>query len=158
MVRLEFFKPEEHFPGISYSLDESQLRFTASANQALQTIEARDDDNAFPITILENNIPAGFFVLDFGKDKFELTDNTNSVLIRSLSVNPEMQGRGIGKIAMTLVEDFVRENFKNCDEIVLAVNQKNDSAYHIYLKAGYIYDGKTRIGRSGPQYLMYKKL
>lgn len=69
-----------------------------------------------------------------------------------------MQGRGIGKIAMMLIDDFVRKNFKQCDEIVLAVNQKNDSAYHIYLKAGYIFDGKTRIGRSGPQYLMYKKL
>jgi N-acetylglutamate synthase-like GNAT family acetyltransferase len=36
-------------------------------------------------------------VLDFGKDKFELTDNESSVLVRSLSVNPQMQGRGIGK-------------------------------------------------------------
>lgn len=158
MVRLEFFKPEEHLSGVSYSLDENQLRFTASANQALQSISERDDNDAFPITILENNIPAGFFVLDFGEDKFGLTDNENSVLVRSLSVNPELQGRGIGKIAMTMVDDFVKENFKQCDEIVLAVNQKNDSAYHIYLKAGYIYDGKTRIGRSGPQYLMYKKI
>lgn len=158
MIRLEFFKPEEHLSGVSYRLDENQLRFTASANQALQSIEEREDDNAFPITILENNVPAGFFVLDFGKDKFELTDNENSVLVRSLSVNPEMQGRGVGKEAMMLVGDFVRENFKHCNEIVLAVNQKNDSAYHIYLKAGYVYDGKTRIGRSGPQYLMYKKL
>ncbi|OCA78238.1 GNAT family acetyltransferase [Chryseobacterium contaminans] len=158
MVKLEFFKPEEHLAGVRYRLDEDQLRFTASANQVLQSIEARDDHDAYPITILENHIPVGFFVLDFGKDKFELTDNKNAVLVRSLSVNPEMQGRGIGKIAMTLVDDFVRENFKHCDEIVLAVNQKNESAYHIYLKAGYIYDGKTRIGRSGPQYLMYKKL
>ncbi|MGE8554064.1 MAG: GNAT family N-acetyltransferase [Chryseobacterium jejuense] len=158
MVSLEFFNSNEHLSGVSYSLDENQLRFTASANQALQNIEKRDDNDAFPITILENNVPAGFFVLDFGKDKFELTDNQNSVLVRSLSVNPEMQGKGIGKIAMMIVDDFVKENFKHCDEIVLAVNQKNDSAYHIYLKAGYIYDGKTRIGRSGPQYLMYKKL
>jgi hypothetical protein len=52
----------------------------------------------------------------------------------------------LGKISKTVMK------------LVLAVNQKNESAYHIYLKAGYIYDGKTRIGRSGPQYLMYKKL
>lgn len=25
-------------------------------------------------------------------------------------------------------------------------------------KLGYQYEGKTRIGRSGPQYLMYKKI
>ncbi|WP_250252821.1 GNAT family N-acetyltransferase [Chryseobacterium sp. Marseille-Q3244] len=158
MVKLEFFKSEEHLSGVSYSLDESQLRFTASADQALQRIRERDDNHAFPIIILEDNIPAGFFVLDFGNDKFELTDNENAVLVRSLSVNPVMQGKGIGKIAMMQVDDFIRENFKQCDEIVLAVNQENNSAYHIYLKAGYIYDGKTRMGRNGPQYLMYKKL
>ncbi len=134
------------------------MRFTATAQQALKNISERDDSDAFPITIFENDIPAGFFVLDFGKDKLELTDNQNSVLIRSLSVNPQMQGRGIGKSAMMKVDEFVKEHFKNCNELVLAVNQKNDSAYHIYLEAGYIYDGKTRIGRSGPQYLMHKKL
>lgn len=134
------------------------MRFTATAQQALQNISERDGSDAFPITIFEDDIPAGFFVLDFGKDKLDLTDNQDSVLIRSLSVNPQMQGRGIGKRAMMKVDEFVREHFKNCNELVLAVNQKNDSAYHIYLQAGYIYDGKTRIGRSGPQYLMHKKL
>lgn len=157
MIYLKFLTSED-LPGVSYALDENQLRFTASAEQALQSIEAREDDDAFPVTIFEEDKPVGFFVLDFGKDKLELTDNASSALIRSLSVNPQMQGKGIGKTAMLKLDDFVRENFKDCDELVLAVNQQNESAYHIYLKAGYIYDGKTRIGRSGPQYLMYKKL
>ncbi|AZA79373.1 GNAT family N-acetyltransferase [Chryseobacterium sp. G0186] len=157
MIRLAFFK-EEELAKVSYSLDENQLRFTATAEQALENIKKRADNDAFPITILEDDIPVGFFVLDFGKDKFELTDNENAVLVRSLSVNPEIQGKGVGKIAMMQVDDFVKKNFKDCNEIVLAVNQQNDLAYHIYLKAGYIYDGKTRMGRSGPQYLMYKKL
>lgn len=157
MIYLKFFTSED-LPGVSYALDENQLRFTASAEQALQSIEAREDDDAFPVTIFDEGKPVGFFVLDFGKDKLELTDNARSALIRSLSVNPQMQGRGIGKTAMLKLDGFVRENFKDCEELVLAVNQQNESAYHIYLKAGYIYDGKTRIGRSGPQYLMYKKL
>lgn len=157
MIHLEFFKPED-LSGVSYALDENQMRFTATAQQALQSISERDDNDAFPVTIFYNDQPAGFFVLDFGKDKLEITDNENSTLLRSLSVNPGMQGKGIGKAAMLELSDFVRNHFKTCNEIVLAVNQKNDSAYHIYLKAGYIYDGKTRIGRSGPQYLMYKKL
>ena len=157
MIHLEFFKNED-LSEVSYALDENQMKFTATAQQALKSISERDDDKAFPVTILENDIPVGFFVLDFGKDKLELTDNENSVLVRSLSVNPKMQGKGIGKAAMLEVEHFVRDHFNTCDEIVLAVNQKNESAYHIYLQAGYIYDGKTRVGRSGPQYLMYKKL
>ncbi len=157
MIHLEFFKPED-LSGVSYALDESQMRFTATAQQALQSISERDDHDTFPVTIFENDLPAGFFVLDFGKDKFELTDDETSVLLRSLSVNPQMQGRGIGKMAMLEVGNFVKKHFRNCKEIVLAVNQKNDSAYHIYLQSGYIFEGKTRIGRSGPQYLMHKKL
>jgi len=157
MIHLEFFKQED-LSGVSYSLDENQMRFTATAQQALQSISERDDEDAFPVTIFENDVPVGFFVLDFGKDKLDLTDNENSVLLRSLSVNPQLQGKGNGKAAMFEVDNFVRNRFHNCDEIVLAVNQKNDSAYHIYLQAGYLYDGKTRIGRSGPQYLTYKKL
>jgi len=110
------------------------------------------------VTILQDEKPAGFFVLDFGEDKLDLTDNEKSVLLRSLSVNPDLQGKGIGKAAMQLVDRFVRENFPDCDEIVLAVNQKNISAYQIYLKTGYLHEGKSRMGRSGPQYLMHKKL
>ncbi|MGU3373445.1 GNAT family N-acetyltransferase [Chryseobacterium sp. M5A1_1a] len=157
MIRLEFFEQKD-LSKVSYSLDETQSSFTATAVQALENIKKREDNDAFPITILEDEVPVGFFVLDFGMDKFELTDNKDAVLIRSLSVNPELQGKGVGKIAMMKVDDFVREHFKDCNEIVLAVNQKNEQAYHIYLKAGYIYDGKTRIGRSGPQYLMHKKV
>ncbi|KPE50033.1 GNAT family N-acetyltransferase [Chryseobacterium indologenes] len=157
MVTLRFFKKDD-FSGVNYALDEDQLRFTSTAEQALRRIEERNDHKSFAVTIIYNELPAGFFVLDFGEDKLELTDNEHSVLLRSLSVNPEMQGKGIGKEAMQKVDDFVRENFSPCNEIVLAVNQKNESAYHIYRKAGYSYDGKTRIGRSGPQYLMYRKL
>ncbi|MCJ7934840.1 MAG: GNAT family N-acetyltransferase [Chryseobacterium sp.] len=155
-VSLQFLDPKD-LPAISYALDESQSRFTATVEKAMSMIRERNTEDAFPVTIFNDGQPVGFFILDFGDDKFELTDTQNSVLIRSLSVNPQMQGKGIGKEAMIQVDDFVRKHFKDCHEIVLAVNQKNESAYHIYRTAGYSYEGKTRIGRSGPQYLMYKK-
>lgn len=157
MVKLHFFKPED-LSEVNYTLDENQLQYTSTAEHALQRIKDRNTNQEFPITILENEKPVGFFVLDFGEDKLDLTDNQNSVLLRSLSVNPQFQGKGIGKSAMLKVDDLIRENFKDCNEIVLAVNQKNSSAYDLYLKTGYLYEGKTRVGRSGPQYLMYKKL
>ncbi|KFF27323.1 GNAT family N-acetyltransferase [Chryseobacterium vrystaatense] len=157
MVSLEFFKQED-FSELHYVLDENQLQYTSTVEQALQRTEERNDSNAFAITVFDDAKPCGFFVLDFGEDKFELTDNKKSVLLRSLSINPNVQGKGIGKAAMQIVDDFVKKNFPDCNEIVLAVNQKNNSACHIYLKAGYVYEGKSRMGRSGLQYLMYKKL
>jgi len=157
MIRLQFFT-EEDFSGVNYTLDKNQLQYTSSAANALKRIADRNTGLEFPVTIFINGIPGGFFTLDFGGDKMELTENRNSVLLRSLSVNPEMQGNGIGKAAMIKVDDFVRENFENCNEIVLAVNQNNMSAYELYIKVGYLYKGRTRIGRSGPQYLMYKHI
>ncbi|ROH97502.1 GNAT family N-acetyltransferase [Chryseobacterium daecheongense] len=157
MVSLQFFQPED-FPELNYKLDETQSQFTAKAEEALQRISERQDDLAYPVTVFYGEKAAGFFVLDFGDDKLDLTDNPDSVLVRSLSINPDLQGKGIGKSAMLKMDDFIKENFKDCNEIVLAVNQNNTSAYELYLKTGYFYDGKTRIGRSGPQYLMYKKL
>lgn len=157
MVHIAFFTQED-FSGVNYTLDEEQQKYTSSAEKALQRIKERMDSKAFAVTVFEDEKPAGFFVLDFGEDKSEFTDNQNAVLLRSLSINPVLQGKGIGKAAMQKVDCFVKENFPDCNEIVLAVNQKNDSAYHIYVKTGYLYEGKTCIGRSGPQYVMFKKL
>ncbi|WP_326982376.1 GNAT family N-acetyltransferase [Chryseobacterium sp. MYb264] len=157
MVHLQFFRPED-LHDVSYSLNELQLQYTSTAEFALNRISERNTGLEFAVTIFDNNKQAGFFTLDFGEDKLDLTDNQNSTLLRSLSINPEMQGKGIGKSAMIQVDDFVQKNFKDCEEIVLAVNQNNISAYELYLKVGYQYEGKTRIGRSGPQYLMFKKL
>lgn len=157
MIQLKFFEQKD-FPGVNYTLDENQLQYTATAEQALKKIEEREDTLAFPITIFKDEHPCGFFVLDFGDDKLELTNNKQAMLLRSFSVNPEFQGKGIGKEAMIKVEEFVRENFKDCDEIVLAVDHGNISAFQLYGNTGYHYEGKTRIGRSGPQYIMHKKL
>lgn len=157
MISLRFFTQED-FPDLNYPLDELQLQYTSSAEFALKRITDRKTGLEFPVTIFKDQKPVGFFTLDFGEDKLDITDNQNSTLLRSLSINPELQGKGIGKVAMLQIDDFIRENFKDCKEIVLAVNQNNISAYELYVKIGYRYDGKSRMGRSGPQYLMYKKL
>lgn len=156
MVSLKFFTKED-FSGVSYDLDDIQIKYTSSASFALNRIAQRNTGQEFPVTVLCHGVPAGFFTLDFGKDKLELTGNCNSVLLRSLSVNPAMQGRGIGKAVVAEAEQFLRSHFKDCDEIVLAVNTDNISAYDLYRKAGYLCEGKTREGRNGLQYLMAKR-
>lgn len=157
MVHLKFFVSKD-LAGLSYVLDERQSLYTSTAAQALERIEERGDGLAFPVSVFDDAVLAGFLVLDFGADKFDITDNPNSVLLRSLSINPEFQGKGIGKSVMFVIDEFVKKYFLTCDEIVLAVNQNNTLAYEIYLKSGYVYDGRIRDGRSGPQFLMYKKL
>lgn len=155
-VSLKFFARED-LSGVRYDLDEFQSKYTSSASFALNRIARRNTGQEFAVTVFCHAVPAGFFTLDFGEDKLELTGNQKSVLLRSLSVNPAMQGKGIGKAVMAEVEQFLRQHFKDCDEIVLAVNTDNIFAYDLYLKAGYLCEGKTREGRNGLQYLMAKR-
>lgn len=157
MVTLRFFQPDD-LSELNYILDAEQLMFTSSAENALNRIKERNDGKAFPITVYFNEKRVGFFVLDFGKDKSELSENEHCVLLRSLSINPEFQGKGIGKETMSRIGAFVRENFHHCNEIVLAVNHNNHSAFQLYLRNGYLYEGKSVEGRHGPQFVMTKAL
>lgn len=160
MTELKFYQSED-LSELDYILDDIQSQYTATAKQSLEKIEERNqkgDFFAYPITIFYQEKIAGSFVLDFGEDKFDLTENADSVLLRSLSINPDFQGKGIGKSAMTKADHFIREHFTDCNEIVLAVNEKDTQAFQLYIKTGYEFEGKTREGRSGTQFLMFKKL
>ena len=97
-------------------------------------------------------------MLDYGEDKYDLTPNENSLLLRSLSINQAFQGNSYGKIAMNLVDDFVKTYYPTIDELVLAVNFKNTSAYQLYIKVGYTDDGSQREWNNGMQHLLRKKL
>ena len=157
-IHLKYTEIQHHNALLNYSLSEEQINFTALPEQTFQRLEERIDNDAKPITILLDDEPIGFFVLDYGEDKLDLTKNENSLLLRSLSINPAFQGKGFGKIAMNLVDDFVKENFPTINELVLAVNFLNKSAYDLYLKVGYIDDGSQREWINGMQHLLRKKI
>lgn len=157
MVVLKFYNSED-FLGLQYILSEEQLQFTATPQQALSKIKERNTGLMHPISVYQDHNLAGFFVLDFGEDKLEMTQNVDAVLLRSFSIHPELQGKGIGKYAMQIVDIFLHENFSHCNEIVLAVNNNNYAAKKLYETSGYLYNGKTKIGRSGLQLFMSKKI
>ena len=98
------------------------------------------------------------FVLDFGKDKLTLTENEKSILIRSVSLNPLFQGKGIAKEAFNKISEFANENFPKYNELVLTVNFKNEKAHQLYLKTNFIDEGKTAENRNGPQHILSKKI
>ncbi len=158
MVTLSFYKSEDFQDLTTYALDALQSQFTAMPKATLEIIKEKNTGDKFPISILYKDKPIGFFVLDFGEDKFEMTQNENSTLLRSLSINPDYQGKGIGKSAMMLLSDFVKEKFSGCDEVVLAVNFNNKNAYELYVKCGFKDEGKTREISKGWQNLLSKKI
>lgn len=143
---------------LSYELSEFQSQLTRLPVYSILERGDDSDPEKFPVTILFNDLPVGYFVLDFGKDKLTLTENENSILIRSVSLNPQFQGKGIAKEAFNKITQFANENFPSSDELVLTVNFKNETAHQLYLKIGFIDEGKTSENRNGPQHVLSKKI
>lgn len=157
MVEIRKYRTED-LEALSYELDEFQNQLTRLPNYSI--LERKDDldPDKFPITIVFNNFPVGYFVLDFGKDKLSFTHNEFSILIRSVSLNPLYQGKKIAKEAFNKISEFVKENFPKYNELVLTVNFKNEIAHQLYLKTGFIDEGKTAENRNGPQHVLTKKI
>ncbi|RLZ06395.1 GNAT family N-acetyltransferase [Faecalibacter macacae] len=137
MVELMFYN-SNHYDDLNYNLNEEQSKFTFTIDFCINERKDLYDSCKNIITIINNRKPVGFFILDMGKDKLLLKNNENAILLRTLSINPNTQGQGIGKKAMSQLSDFVLQNYENINEILLSVHKYNISANKLYLSAGFV--------------------
>ncbi len=154
-IEIHFFS-ENHLEDLKYNLSEEQLDFVRAPHFALKRAAEKKGEE-FSLTILLNKKPIGFLALDFSKDKLILSENKNAAMLRSLSINPEFQGKGIAKTAMLKIDDFVKTHFPQCDELVLSVNKRNEAAYQLYAKSGFLYVGKDVL-LDEMEFILTKKL
>ena len=126
-----------HYNDLNYKLNEKQEKFTFTIDYCINKRKDLDSNFKKVVTILSDKKPVGFFILDIGKDKFSLKNNENALLLRSLSVNPNTQGQGIGKNAILQLPTFVKNNYKNINEIILSVHKYNIHANKLYLSVGF---------------------
>lgn len=146
---------EKYRPALEdYPLSEEHLTYTVHPLELLE----RSVRTYTPVVIVENDQVAGFFVLDTGDDKFHYTDQSDSILLRGYSIHPAYQGRGIAKSSMALIPSYIKEHFPQVNQVVLGVNEANKAAQSLYIKAGFIDEGKRFTGRSGVQIAMCLKL
>src|SRR5690606_348492 len=140
MIQIDVYKDID-YSALEYRLPDGQAMFTSHISDCLASGVL---NNAYKtlLTIRFHHSIVGFFILDQGNDKFVLTDNQYAIVIRSFSINPIYQGKGIGQQAMMAVSHYVQNNFTDVNEIVLSVNSKNINAYHTYLKAGFVDTGE----------------
>lgn len=155
-VTLEFY--EEKYKSIlrDYDLSEEQIRFTSLPSEALTACEI--DKTRYPIVILSNGEPAGFFVLHGWEGVKTYSENRNAILVRAYSINTKFQGRGIAKNSLSKLDTFVKCNFPTSNEIILAVNHQNTVAQHLYKVSGFVDKGLRVMGRMGEQYIYHKEL
>lgn len=133
----------------SFELPNEQVQFTSLPSKLLTVIGGQ-----YRIVILSENEPVGFFLLHSTDRVKEYSENRKAMLLTALSVNHARQGKGYAKAGMNLLSEFVKEEFPECDEIVLAVNYKNLSAQQLYKNVGFHDTGSRKDGRIGEQMIM----
>ncbi|MEQ2528326.1 GNAT family N-acetyltransferase [Robertmurraya yapensis] len=153
-VTLDFYSGKYESILSDYDLAEEQIRFTSLPSQAILACEI--DKTRYPIVILSNGKPAGFFVLHGWEGVKAYSDNRDAILLRAYSINSKFQGKGIAKRSLSILDSFIKSHFPTSNEIILAVNHQNTVAQHLYKVSGFVDKGIRVMGRIGEQYILHK--
>ena len=145
---------DEHL--LNYHLPEEQLQFTSMPLKKINDTYA--SNTAKYVLILENGVPVGFFALEDGEKLLKYSTNANARLLTSFSIDSRNQGKGLAKIGLQLLPEFVSRHLPGTDEIVLGVNQRNTPAYHLYLKTGFVDENEFYEGQKGPQHILHLRV
>lgn len=132
-----------------FVLTEEQKEFSSLPSKFEEINEGQ-----YRVVILSDNTPVGFFLLNANERVKKYSSNVNALLLSALSINHSEQGKGYAKQGMTLLVEFVKAEFPNCDEIVLVVDEDNIPAQKLYLKVGFEDTNKRLTGRIGEEIIM----
>ena len=146
-MKLHFYQPELAKHIETYTLTDEQLQFTGIPKDSIEF--SQTEDNHYPILALDNDQLVTFFALHTCEGVEPYSANTNAILIRTFSTDFHHQRKGYAKQALALVPAFVAEHFAGVNEIVLAVNIKNEAAQALYAKCGFVDNGIRAMGRRG---------
>ncbi|MGM1048137.1 MAG: GNAT family N-acetyltransferase [Bacillota bacterium] len=150
---LSIYKDEYYKDLISFELPSDQKRYTGLPTEVLE--KSIKDMDRYPIVILKDNIPVGFFVLHKNSEYADIIRNSSAILLRGLSIDFKHQGNGYAKKAMNDLPQFVMDLFPEAKELFLAVNEKNIVAQQLYAKVGFLDLGYRKTGAQGLQILMH---
>ncbi|OOS25631.1 GNAT family N-acetyltransferase [Moraxella pluranimalium] len=147
MIQLTLLQPQHHL-SLMYSLDDEQSKFTRPPHEWLDNHTL----DVHKIVIVSDDEVVGFFVLDQGDNKYHYTDDQNSLLLRSMSINPAHQGKGYAKQALMRLGEFICHHGLHANKVVLGVHHKNITAQALYQKVGFVRTSKDYMGIKGLQY------
>ncbi|MCM3758272.1 GNAT family N-acetyltransferase [Sporosarcina aquimarina] len=148
-VKLDKYKPKFLKALMEFKLPTEKAQYTALPAVILEKLT----DNQYPVVILSNDEPVGFFLLQSTDRVREFTDNPRALLLTALSIDNSKQGKGFAKEAMKLIKQFVNQELPEYNEIILAVNHKNIPAQNLYKRVGFSDTGKRKIGKIGEQFI-----
>ena len=139
-----------------YTLTDEQLRFTGTPQDNIEL--SKQDSDRYSILAMENEQLVTFFVLHENEGVKPYSTNDKAILIRAFSTDFHHQGRGYAKQALLQLPTFVESHFSDINELVLAVNVKNEAAQCLYKKCGYVDGGVRTMGSKGELIIMSRHL
>ncbi len=148
-ISLHRYEPKYKEGLLAFELPDNQMKFTAFPSKVLDVQKGK-----YPIVIVEDDIPVGFFMLHSTSRVKEYSNNPNAMLLTAFSIDYSKQGKGYAKQGLRLLKKYIQNQFPNCDEIVLGVNYQNIPAQGLYVRVGFHDTGKRVIGSLGEQFVM----
>jgi RimJ/RimL family protein N-acetyltransferase len=135
-----------------YQITEDQLRFTGKPLDCIEL--SQEDVDRYSILAMDEKQLVTYFDLHKNEGVKPYSDNKNAILIRAFSTDSRHLGKGYATKALKLLPRFVKEHFSEINELVLAVNLKNEAAQGLYKKCGFIDEGVRRMGPKGELIVM----
>lgn len=139
-----------------YELTEEQLRFTGAPIEGNKLV--LEDSERYAVLAIEGGNLVTYLNLHTNEGVKPFSINPNAILLRTFSTDFRYQGKGYAKQVLKLLPDFVKQHFKEINEIVLAVNLQNEAAQNLYKKCGYVDEGERRMGKKGELIIMSHSL
>ncbi|MEK5393287.1 GNAT family protein [Margalitia sp. FSL K6-0131] len=151
---MEFHYYNERYKNLieQYTLSEEQLCFTATPKDCVEL--SKKDPERYSILAIEGEQLVTFFVLHKNEGVKPYSNNKHAILLRAFSTDFHHQGKGYAKQALMLLPEIVRSHFPEMNEIVLAVNLKNEVAQGLYKKCGFVDEGVRMMGEKGELIIM----
>ncbi|WP_414044040.1 GNAT family N-acetyltransferase [Macrococcus sp. EM39E] len=125
------------------------LKFTQTPEKSIEQL----NNDIHGVVIMNNSMPIGFFLLHATQQRFEYTNEEQSLLLTSLIMNHSYSGKGHGKHAMLQLPMYIKKHFKQIKSIVLGVNHANIPAQKLYERVHFEDTGRRIEGPIGEQYI-----
>ncbi|MFC5587441.1 GNAT family N-acetyltransferase [Sporosarcina soli] len=135
-----------------YTLTEDQLYFTDTPKEAIAL--AAEDPDRHPILAIKDGLLVTFFVLHSNEGVKPYSNNEQAILVRTFSTCFYHLGKGYGTEALSALPQYLKTNYSGINEIILAVNYRNEVAQGLYKKCGFIDTGLRSMGKKGELIVM----
>lgn len=145
------YAPDDQPAVLSLSVHKDQLPFVGRTEDLI----AASSTTRHPYVLEMGDTLVGFFHIDTAyADNYEFADSGDYGL-RAFLVDQRHQGQGFGRQAMARLPHLMQTHYPDAKRLVLTVNCKNPTAYHLYCRYGFEDDGELyHGGAAGPQHIL----